>query len=89
MPSAELFADPEPLFAEVGTLRGRFDDAQGDVVPVVSLSHARATEALGLLASLANALPSTMATQLEIAARLISLGALDVIAADSCPVEEP
>ena len=56
---------------------------------MVSLSHARATEALGLLASLANALPSTMATQLEIAARLISLGALDVIAADSCPVEEP
>ena len=87
MPSPELFVDTEPLFG-VGALRERFAAAQGaEAVPTVTLSNATGTEVLGLLASLANGVPSTMVSQLELAARLISLGALDVIAADSCPVE--
>jgi hypothetical protein len=89
MPSPELFIDTEPLFEDVGALRERFAAAQdAEAVPTVSLSNATGSETLGLLASLANGVPSTMVSQLELAARLISLGALDVIAADSCPVPE-
>ena len=61
--------------------------ADAGAVPTVALSSATGSEALSLLATLANAVPNTMVSQLEIVARLISLGALDVIAADSCPVE--
>jgi hypothetical protein len=88
MPSDELFAEPTQLFVGVGALRDRFGAARGaEGVPTVTLSHAGASEVLALLASLTNSVPSTMVAQLENAARLISLGALSVIAADSCPVE--
>ena len=89
MSDEALFAEPEELFTTVGELRDAYAaTTSAATVESVSLSDAGATQTLIILAGLANSVPSSAATQIELIARSISLGALRTILADNAPTNE-
>ncbi len=90
MPSDELFVETDPLFASVDALRRSFQGAEpAEGLAPVALSSASASETLTTVIGLAAALPASLGTQLELAARNITLGGLRVLAADDPDDEGP
>jgi sarcosine oxidase gamma subunit len=84
-----LFAEPDELFTTVREMRAACAaTASAATVDSVSLSDAGATQTLIILAGLADSVPSSTATQIELIARSISLGALRTIVADTAPSSE-
>jgi hypothetical protein len=84
-----VFVDTEGLCATVGALRTAFLNAETATVTAPSLSHGGASETLAVLATLADQLPGAVATNLELVARLATVGARDAVTADSCPADAP
>jgi hypothetical protein len=81
-----LFAEPEVLFTTVGELRDAYATTTSAApIESVSLSDAGSTQTLVILTGLANSVGSSAATQIELIARSISLGALRTIVADAAP----
>lgn len=86
MSDDRLFADPGELFATVDAMRGCFARVESDPgLQPVSLSNSDAADDINTVVALAADLPNAFAPQLELLARSISLGALDVMAADHVP----
>jgi hypothetical protein len=81
---SELFVKTGEVLGAVGDLRRcEFTSAEG--LQGVALSHAGGTAALETIAAQASALAESFAAQVELLACTVSLGALDVLAADYTP----
>ena len=87
MSDEAVFIDPEGLCTTLGALRTAFSNAETATVSAPSLSHGGAGETLAVLAAFASDLPLAVATNLEVVARLATVGARDAVVADSCPAE--
>jgi hypothetical protein len=88
MPDEDVFVETDLLFANVAGLRNALSEAPTAELMPVSLSNASATESLTTVVGLAASLPASLAAQLELVARSMSLGALRVIAADVIETED-
>ncbi|MFV0307281.1 MAG: hypothetical protein ACK5OX_06025 [Desertimonas sp.] len=80
-PSDELFINPAATFDHIAALRGRVASTP-EAVANATTGRAGSDEALAALATLTATVPSATAVQLELLARLATLGALDAVIAD-------
>ena len=84
--SEAVFADTGMMFTAAAELRRASSSGGSDGLTTVTVSNAGAAETLATVTALASAVPAAIAAQLELLARTISLGALDVLTADYVPV---